>query len=262
MLNRRGLPPEPGLGPGSGSGATDGAHAIQRCVGLIPAVVDRNRWQRPPGHSSPACGGGRVGGRLRASGSGRRSPATVRHAERPSPNPSRRAGGEKTECPGHESCIARLGMRCANPAAPGERAFLRKRHLPACVMECHAMSWSPCGRRMGDGRFGHEVRPVSNVLPRSRGRPVGALSAWRAFPGLCPPPLPLARKRALTQPSPRGRGLSCGGGMSFLLRISFHPFRSSHRRPGRCGGTLIRALCAPPRPRPPARVSRRRGSRA
>ena len=35
---------------------------------------------------------------------GRRSPAKVRHAERPSPNPSRRAGGEHDETP-HESGI-------------------------------------------------------------------------------------------------------------------------------------------------------------
>ena len=56
-------------------------------AGVIPAVIDRNPCQRPPGTSSPACGGGRVRGRLRASGSGRRSLAKVRHTERPSPAP-------------------------------------------------------------------------------------------------------------------------------------------------------------------------------
>ena len=61
---------------------------------LIPAVVDRNLCRQPLESSSPACGGGRVGGRFRASGSGGRSPAKPRHAERPSPGPSRPAGGE------------------------------------------------------------------------------------------------------------------------------------------------------------------------
>ena len=82
---------------------------------LIPTVVDRNLCRLPPAASSPACGGGRVGGRFRASGSGGanaairnvrrvrrgggRSPAKARHAERPTPNPSRRAGGEHDGTP-------------------------------------------------------------------------------------------------------------------------------------------------------------------
>ena len=64
---------------------------------------------------SPACGGGRVGGRFRASGSGganaairnvrrvrrggRRSPAEARRAARPSPDPSRPAGGGHVRMP-------------------------------------------------------------------------------------------------------------------------------------------------------------------
>ena len=66
-----------------------------------------------------------MGGRFRPSGSGGanaairnvrrvqrgggRSPAKARHAERPSPGPSRRAGGERN-APEHESCIEHPGI--------------------------------------------------------------------------------------------------------------------------------------------------------
>ena len=72
--------------------------------------MDRNLFWLLPETASPASGGGRVGARFRASGSGGvnaalrkfrrvrrgdgRSPAKARHAGRPSPNPSRRARGE------------------------------------------------------------------------------------------------------------------------------------------------------------------------
>ncbi len=66
----------------------------------LPTVVGWNPGRLRPENSSPACpgsrsgacGGGRVGARFRASGSGGRSPAEIRRAERPSPNLSRPAG--------------------------------------------------------------------------------------------------------------------------------------------------------------------------
>ena len=55
---------------------------------VIPTIVDWNLCRLPPTNPSPACGGGRVGGRFRASGSGRRSPAKAPVTPRgPPPTP-------------------------------------------------------------------------------------------------------------------------------------------------------------------------------
>ena len=77
---------------------------------MTATINDSSLGRLPPENSSPACGGGRVGGRFRASGSGGanavtrnvrrvqrggRSLAKVRHAERPSPGPSRKREGGK-----------------------------------------------------------------------------------------------------------------------------------------------------------------------
>ena len=94
----------------------------QRQVRFIPAVVDPNLCRQPLGNSSPACGGGRVGGRLRASGSGGRSPARARHAERPSPNPSRKREGRQGAAAEHEFFFMHLGI-----TPPGKRRQLRER---------------------------------------------------------------------------------------------------------------------------------------
>ena len=62
-----------------------------------PAGTPDKRRREMCACGSPACGGGRVGDRFRASGSGGRSPAKPRHAERPSPGPSRQVGGAQNE---------------------------------------------------------------------------------------------------------------------------------------------------------------------
>ena len=94
----------PGRPQGEPGPPCNGVPAAQ---GVIPTIIAWNLCRSPPETSSPACGGGRVGARFRASGSGGanaairnvrrvqraggRSPAKTRHAERPAPSPSRRA---------------------------------------------------------------------------------------------------------------------------------------------------------------------------
>ena len=78
---------------------------------LIPTIIDWNLCRLPPTNPSPACGGGRVGGRFRASGSGRRSPAKAPVTPRgPPPTPPAEREGSTTKRPQHESCIAHLGI--------------------------------------------------------------------------------------------------------------------------------------------------------
>ena len=89
--------------------------------GVIPTIIGWNLCRSPPEVSSPACGGGWVGARFRASGSGGRSPVTLSSLPphslrwRPTPGPSRRAGGEYDGTfPKHESRIERVGITRRN----------------------------------------------------------------------------------------------------------------------------------------------------
>ena len=87
--------PGPETAPFARFWSVEGQNAIQK-QGLIPTIIGWNLCRSPPEVSSPACGGGRVGARLRGSGSGGRSPVTTRG---PPPAPPAEREGSQTKRP-------------------------------------------------------------------------------------------------------------------------------------------------------------------
>ena len=95
----------------SGAPAVGGSGGFVRSARVACAIRNDRRVKRGGANAA-------IRNVRRVKRGGGRSPAKTLHAERPSPDPSRRAGGEPNGTPTrHESCIAHLGI--ASP--PGSR---------------------------------------------------------------------------------------------------------------------------------------------
>ena len=143
---------------------------------------------------------------------GGRSSATARHAERPSPNPSRRAGGEHNGAPpGHGFCIALLGMNLV----PSSHFVPFRSVFPAA-----GLPW----RRDPDSRVS-----CAGARARRRAYRGGAVRA----PDCACAPARASRTRDAPRPSaPRGLSRAGARRSGFRIAVPFHPPQSGGRPPG------------------------------
>ena len=166
-----------------------------------------------------------MGGRFRASGSGRRSPAKAPVTPRgPPPTPPAEREGSTTKRPQHESCIAHLGI-ISTPVSPDSRIARCQRRFPTFPSMPNASGppWTVRPRSGPDPKAGCGASPFRTATRRcATGSPPGARLSAAGSPSM---------KRAASSPGARGGTTACR--RSWSVAIS-----TPRRRAGRFDGIL------------------------